>query len=120
MLLSIIGLMGLFKVYVTPQMMHRFFSGSAFFDMLSGTGFGAISVGQPFVSYIIGGELLKSGASFYCVSAFILSFVTLGIVQIPMEFSIFGWRFTVIRNFLNLLFSFVIAFCVTVVVGALQ
>ena len=88
--------------------------------MISGIAFGAISVGQPFVSYIIGGELLKTGASFYGVSAFILSFVTLGIVQLPMEFSIFGWRFGIMRNFLNLIFSFAIAFCVTLVVEVLQ
>jgi uncharacterized membrane protein YraQ (UPF0718 family) len=120
MLFAVIGLVGLFKVYVTPQMMHRFFNGTPLHDMLSGVAFGAISVGQPFVSYIIGGELLKTGASFYGVSAFILSFVTLGIVQLPIEFGIFGWRFTVMRNLLSLLFAFIIAFCVTVIVGVLQ
>ncbi len=118
MLLAIIGLIGLFKTYITPEMLRTLFNGSALHDMLVGVGFGGISVGQPFLSYIIGGELLKEGASFYGVTAFILAFVTLGVVQLPMEFSIFGFRFALVRNLLSLLFAFVlallIAFCVRI------
>jgi len=105
MLLAVIGLIGLFKAFVTPEMLHHLFNGSALHDMLMGTAAGGISVGQPFMSYIIGGELLDEGASFYGVTAFILSFVTLGVVQLPMEFGIFGARFTVIRNLLSILFA---------------
>ena len=110
MLLAIIGLIGLFKTYITPEMLRTLFNGSALHDMLVGVGFGGISVGQPFLSYIIGGELLKEGASFYGVTAFILAFVTLGVVQLPMEFSIFGFRFALVRNLLSLLFAFILAF----------
>ena len=110
MLLAVIGLVGIFKSYVTPEMIRSLFDGSVLHDMIVGTGAGAVSVGQPFVSYIIGGELLDEGASFYGVTAFILSFVTLGVVQLPMEFGIFGIRFTLMRNFLSLVFAFVVAF----------
>ena len=110
MLLAVIGLVGIFKTYVTPEMIKALFNGSTLHDMIVGTGVGAVSVGQPFVSYIIGGELLKEGASFYGVTAFILSFVTLGAVQLPMEFGIFGVRFTIWRNLLSLIFAFIVAF----------
>ncbi|SFV50476.1 Conserved protein, permease-related [hydrothermal vent metagenome] len=120
MLLAVIGLIGLFKAYVTPQMLRTLFNGATFHDMLVGTGVGAISVGQPFISYIIGGELLDHGASFYGVTAFILSFVTLGVVQLPMEFGIFGARFTLARNLLSLLFAFLVSWAVTYTVGVLQ
>jgi uncharacterized membrane protein YraQ (UPF0718 family) len=69
---------------------------------------GGVSVGQPFLSYAIGGELLHDGVSLYAVTAFILSFVTLGVVQLPLEWALFGTRFTVLRNLLSLLFAFVI------------
>jgi len=105
MLLAVIGLIGLFKAFITPEMLHHLFNGSALHDMLMGTAAGGISVGQPFMSYIIGGELLDEGASFYGVTAFILSFVTLGVVQLPMEFGILGARFTVMRNLLSLFFA---------------
>lgn len=114
MLLAVIGLVGLFKTFVTPQMLHTLFNGSALHDMLMGVGFGGVSVGQPFLSYIIGGELLDEGASFYGVTAFILAFVTLGVVQLPMEFSIFGFRFTLVRNLLSLIFAFLLSVAITV------
>ena len=120
MLLAVIGLVGIFKTYVTPEMIRTLFNGEIIHDMIVGTAVGAVSVGQPFVSYIIGGELLKEGASFYGVTAFILSFVTLGVVQLPMEFGIFGVRFTLWRNFLSLVFAFVVAFVTAYSVELLQ
>jgi len=109
MFLAIIALVGLFETYITAQMIHSLFNGAVIHDTLLGITAGTVSVGQPFLSYIIGGELLKEGISLYAVTAFILSFVTLGIIQLPLEFSIFGPRFTIIRNLLSLLFSFIIA-----------
>ncbi len=113
MLLAVIGLVGIFKTFVTAQMIHTLFDGSELHDMVMGVGIGGVSVGQPFLSYIIGGELLDEGASFYGVTAFILSFVTLGVVQLPMEFSIFGFRFALVRNLLSLLFAFLLSFAIT-------
>lgn len=82
MLLAVIGLVGLFQTFVTPQMLRSLFSGSPLYDTLIGTFTGGVSVGQPFLSYIIGGELLKEGISLYAVTAFIISFVTLGLVNL--------------------------------------
>ena len=109
MLLSIIALIGLFEIYITPEMIHSLFDGNTIHDTILGTIAGAISIGQPFLSYIIGGELLKEGISLYAVTAFILAFVTLGVVQLPLELSIFGPRFTIIRNIFSLLFAFIIS-----------
>ena len=120
MLLAVIGLIGLFKAYITPEMLKTLFNGATLHDMLIGTAVGGISVGQPFLSYIIGGELLDHGASFYGVTAFILSFVTLGVVQLPMEFGIFGLRFTLVRNLLSLIFAFLVSWAVTYTVELLQ
>jgi uncharacterized membrane protein YraQ (UPF0718 family) len=109
MLLAMIGLIGLFETWVTPEMLHSFFNGSALKEIVVGVLSGAVSVGQPFLSYAIGGELLNEGVSLYAVTAFILSFVTLGIVQLPLEWALFGTRFTLLRNLLSLLFAFLIS-----------
>lgn len=109
MLLAVIGLVGLFQTYVTPEMIHSLFTGSVLYDTLIGTITGAIAVGQPFISYIIGGELSQQGVSLYAVTAFILSFVTLGVVQLPMEYALFGMRFTLVRNLLSFLFSILVS-----------
>ena len=109
MLLAVIGLVGLFQVLITPQMLHSLFNGAPLHDTLIGTVIGGVSVGQPFLSYIIGGELLKEGISLYAVTAFILAWVTLGVVQLPLEVTLFGSRFTIIRNLLSFIFALLIA-----------
>lgn len=117
MLLGVIGLVGLFQTFVTPEMLQSLFSGSPLYDTLIGTVAGGVSVGQPFLSYIIGGELLKEGTSLYGVTAFILSFVTLGLIQLPLEYSLFGLRFTLVRNLLSLLFALLISWATVATIG---
>jgi len=109
MLVAVIGLIGLFETVITPEMLRSLFNGSTFREIIVGILSGGVSVGQPFLSYAIGGELLHDGVSLYAVTAFILSFVTLGVVQLPLEWALFGTRFTVVRNLLSLLFAFLIS-----------
>jgi len=120
MLMAVIGLIGLFETVITPQMLKSFFNGSTVEEILTGIVTGGISVGQPFLSYAIGGELLHDGVSLYAVTAFILSFVTLGVVQLPLEWSLFGTRFTVLRNLLSLLFAFLISVATVYILGVCQ
>lgn len=118
MLLAVIGLVGLFEALVTPAMLHDLFNGAPLRDTLLGTVIGGVSVGQPFLSYIIGGELLDEGIALSAVAAFILSFVTLGLVQLPLEAELFGARFTIVRNLLGFVFALLIAFAVSLTVVA--
>jgi len=120
MLFSVIALAGLFETLVTPEMIQSIFKGSLVTDTLLGTGIGAVSVGQPFLSYVIGGELLDEGVSLYAVTAFILSFVTLGLIQLPLEWSLFGTRFTLLRNILSFIFAFLISISTVYILGFLQ
>lgn len=120
MLFAVIGLIGLFQTVVTPQMLHSLFSGSPLQDTFVATLAGGISVGQPFFSYIIGGELLKEGVPLCAVIAFILAWVTLGIVQLPLEWSIFGRRFTTIRNLLSFIFVLLIAWATAITLSILS
>jgi uncharacterized membrane protein YraQ (UPF0718 family) len=109
LLLGIIGLVGLFQVLVTPAMIASLFQGNPLLDTLIGTLTGSVAAGNPIVSYLIGGELLEQGISLYAVSAFILSWVTLGLIQLPAEIEIFGGRFTLYRNILSFIFCMFIA-----------
>lgn len=113
LLLSVIGLVGLFQVLVTPRMLASLFQGNPFLDTLIGTLSGATAAGNPIVSYVISGELLAQGISLYAVSAFLLSWVTLGFIQLPAEVAVFGSRFTLYRNILALIFTMLIAVLTT-------
>ncbi|WP_345988990.1 permease [Sulfurimonas sp. HSL1-2] len=120
MLLAVIGLVGLFQAFVSPEMLRTLFSGSPLLDTLIGTVIGGISIGQPVISYIIGGELLGQGISLYAVTAFILAWVTLGIIQLPLEASLFGARFTLVRNLLSFLFAMLIGFATALTLQGLS
>ncbi len=113
LLLGVIALVGLFQTQVTPKMLASLFRGNPFADTMLGTLIGASAAGNPVVSYVLGGELLARGISYYAVSAFILSWVTLGFIQLPAEIEIFGLRFTALRNLLAFIFTLLIAVATT-------
>jgi len=108
-ILGIILLLGLFKVYVTHDMITSIFTGDLFKDTLLGAILGSILTGNPITSYIIGGELLRDNVSLFAVTSFILSWVTVGLVQLPAEILFLGKRFAITRNLLSFLLSIVIS-----------
>ncbi|MCF6185985.1 MAG: permease [Desulfobulbaceae bacterium] len=120
LLLGVIGLVGLFQVLVTPKMLASLFRGNSLLDTLIGTLIGSIAAGNPIVSYLIGGELLGQGISLYAVSAFILSWVTLGFIQLPAEVEVFGGHFTLYRNILSFIFTMLIAALTTLTLQVLS
>lgn len=120
MLLGVIGLVGILQIYVTPDMMGSAFGNGLFIDTLIGTFAGAISSGNPAVSYLVGGELIEEGVSLYAITAFILSWVTLGFVQLPAEAAVLGFRFTLYRNLLSLIATVIIAIATVATVGIIK
>ncbi len=120
LLLGVIGLVGLFQVLVTPKMLSSLFQGNSLLDTLIGTLIGSIAAGNPIVSYLIGGELIGQGISLYAVSAFVLSWVTLGFIQLPAEVEVFGGHFTLYRNILSFIFTMLIAVLTTLTLQVLS
>jgi len=113
-LLGIVLLLGLFKTYVSPQLISSVFNGELFQDTVLGSMIGSISAGNPITSYIIGGELLKEGVSLFAVTAFIAAWVTVGAIQLPAEAAILGKRFALIRNALSFIFAILVAIATVV------
>ena len=103
MLFAIILLLGVFDTYITNEMLLSLFVSNSFIDTIIGTTMGAVLTGNPMFSYLLGGELTNAGISLFAVTAFILSWVSLGIVQLPAEIEIFGLRFTFLRTILTFL-----------------
>ena len=88
----------------------KFFTGNTIIDPLSGAIMGSIATGSPLTSYLIGGELLQKGISLVAVVAFLLSWVTVGIVQLPAESLMLGRRFAVTRNGVSFAMAIIISF----------
>ena len=79
-------------------------------DVLIGASLGSIAAGHPLASYLLGGELLAGGVSLLAVTALIVSWVTVGFIQLPAEMLLIGKRFAVYRNIVNFLLAILIAF----------
>ena len=119
-LLGVLLLLGLVNTLVPKEFFSRIFTGNKVLDPLIGALFGSIAAGNPLTSYLIGGELLKNGISLIAVLAFIVSWVTVGTVQLPAESLMLGRRFALLRNGISLLMAIAIAVLTVLISGAFE
>ena len=85
------------------------FQNNVFLDSLIGGAVGSLAAGNPITSYILGGEFLQAGVSLVAVTAFILTWVTVGLVQLPAESLMLGKKYAIARNILSFISAIVIA-----------
>jgi uncharacterized membrane protein YraQ (UPF0718 family) len=98
------------SIAAIPKSFYRnVFSGNKIIDPLLGAIFGSIATGNPITSYIIGGELLKQEVSLIAVIAFILSWVSVGLIQLPAESLMLGKKFAIVRNVISFVMALIIA-----------
>ncbi len=81
-----------------------------FIDVLLGASIGSVAAGHPLASYVLGGELLAGGVSLLAVTALIVSWVTVGVVQLPAEALLLGRHFAIYRNLMCFLFAIAVSF----------
>jgi uncharacterized membrane protein YraQ (UPF0718 family) len=109
----IIGMLLATSLVITvfpEQISAGLFGNGDILDALLGTSIGSIAVGHPLASYLLGGELLRGGVGLVAVTALLVSWVTVGIVQLPAESLLLGGRFAITRNLVCFLTAFIIAF----------
>jgi len=116
-LVGVVLLLGLFNAFASRDFLTSIFSGNPVLDTLWGACFGSIFAGNPINSYIIGGELLKYGVSLFAVTAFVVTWVTVGLVQLPAEIAALGRRFALIRNAISFILSIPIALLTVLVLN---
>ncbi|MBN2870335.1 MAG: permease [Campylobacterales bacterium] len=120
LLLGVILLVGMVQALVSREMIASLFGHGALIDTVIGTAVGAVASGNPSIGYMVGGELLGQGVSLFAITAFILAWVTLGVVGLPAEIGVFGIRFTLMRNLLSLVFTFLLSLATVATIGALS
>ena len=76
-LIGVLLLAGALNTLVAKEFFSGIFTGNKALDPLIGALFGSIAAGSPLTSYLIGGELLKSGISLVAVLAFVVSGISL-------------------------------------------
>lgn len=109
MLLGVTLLLGLFQTFVSKELISSVFTGDLLRDTAIGAMIGSISAGNPIISYIIGGELLKQQVSLLAVTSFMVAWVTVGVIQLPAEALILGRRFAIARNIISFILSILVS-----------
>ena len=115
--LGVVLLIGLLNTFVSRNFLAALFSGNPVLDTLLGAFFGSILAGNAINSYIIGGELLQYGVSLFTVTALIITWVTVGLVQLPVEIAALGRRFALLRNGICFILSIPIAIITVFIVN---
>jgi uncharacterized membrane protein YraQ (UPF0718 family) len=78
---------------------------------------GSITLIPPFVSFPTAAMILKAGAGYMQIGAFVSTLSMVGVVTMPVEISFFGKRLTLLRNLLAFIFSFFVAYVIHLVEG---
>lgn len=116
-LLGVILLLALASSLTPKNLYGKIFTGNQIIDPLIGAMVGSVAGGNPLTSYIIGGELRLQGISMLAVTAFIVAWVTVGVIQLPAEALMLGKRFAIIRNVTSFFTAIIIAILTVLILG---
>lgn len=109
----IVGMILMTSLVVTvfpEQISTGLFGNGDILDTLLGASIGSIAAGHPLASYLLSGELLGGGVGLIAVTALVVTWVTVGIIQLPAEAMMLGSRFAMVRNITSFVAAIAIAF----------
>jgi len=116
-LLGVLMLLSLAFTLIPKSLYSKIFTGNQIIDPLIGALVGSIAGGNPVTSYIVGGELRLHGISMLAITAFIVAWVTVGVIQLPAEALMLGKKFALVRNLISFITAVMIAIIVVLVLG---
>lgn len=88
---------------------------SGFLGVLAAAGIGSVTLIPGFVAFPLAAALLKNGAGYMQIAAFVSTLMMVGIVTLPLEIKTFGKQAAVIRNIAAFIFSMIAAIVIGVV-----
>lgn len=108
--LSILILIGIILAIMTPeQISHIIGKESGWVGVILASIVGAVTLVPGFIAFPLAAALIKSGAGYMQIAAFISTLMMVGIVTIPLEMKFFGKKAAIIRNIEAYIFSLVVA-----------
>jgi uncharacterized membrane protein YraQ (UPF0718 family) len=115
-LFAIFVIIAILEKFLSPQAVSQFllkFRG--FVGIVVGALTGAVMMSPAATSYPIGQYLFAHNASYSLVTAFLFTWVGIGVVALPLEFKFLGRKFTLLRNS----FTFIAAILIALIMGAI-
>ena len=89
---------GMIQILIPQELLSKWIGKeSGMRGILIGTLAGGLAPGNPYVNLPIAAGLLRSGASVGAMVAFLTGWSLWSFARLPIEVSIMGWKFTLIR-----------------------
>jgi hypothetical protein len=83
-----------------------------FFSVIISDLLWSILAGNPINSYLIIGELWNFEQNIIVATTFLISWITVGFIQMPAEIYFFWKKFTIIRNFISFVFAIICSYII--------
>ena len=116
LLIAVFGLVGLFQVFLSPDQVEQALgAGNDWMSLFLGGALGAVAIGPPLAAYPLAGSMLDAGAWPPAVAAFVITWISIGVITLPFEASVFSIRYALLRNGIG----FISALLVGLLLGAL-
>ncbi|HSK68872.1 MAG TPA: permease [Candidatus Limnocylindria bacterium] len=116
--LAILVIIGLAFSVLTPETITRLLgSNSGMWGVLAASLVGSVTLIPGFVAFPLAAALLRSGAGYMQIAAFVSTLMMVGVVTLPLEIRTFGKRAALARNLAAYAFSLVAALVVGAVMG---
>ncbi|MPM08330.1 hypothetical protein SDC9_54642 [bioreactor metagenome] len=108
--LSVIMLIGIMLSVLTPEQISDVLgSNSGWFGVMLAAGIGSITLIPAFIAFPLAASLLKNGAGYAQIAAFVSTLMMVGIVTLPVEIRYFGKKAAIVRNLSAFVFSLIVA-----------
>lgn len=115
-LLTIFVIIGVAMAILKPETIQTLLgSDSGLWGVFAAAAIGSITLMPGFVAFPLAAALLKSGAGYMQIAAFVSTLMMVGIITLPLEIKSFGRRAAIVRNSAALVFSLAAAFVIGVV-----
>lgn len=115
--LVVILLVGFLLAILNPETISKIIgSESGWVGVILAAIIGSVTLIPGFVAFPTAAILLKNGAGYMQIAAFVSTLMMVGIVTMPVEIKYFGKKISFMRNLLAFFFSFIVALIIGVVV----
>lgn len=114
--ITIFLMIGLFETFLSRDIIQKFMGGpTGLLSTIVGALVGGAAAGPPAAAFPVAEYMWKAGASHAAVAAFVVAWVSVGTVTLPMEIATFGKRFALSRWGLSLFSSVIIGLIIGVI-----
>jgi uncharacterized membrane protein YraQ (UPF0718 family) len=116
--LGIIVIVGIILAVLDTETISKILgTSSGFLGVLLASVVGAITLIPGFIAFPTSALLLKGGAGYMQMGAFISSLMMVGVVTLPVEIGFFNRRIAILRNVSAYAFSFIVALVIGLVMS---